>query len=62
MTERRLRRPPPDLHELIRKYGAYSQITPQAWAQYDREMERWKDDLRNGRLDVDVPSATKSTA
>jgi hypothetical protein len=50
--ERRLRRPPPDLQDLVRKSATYSQITPRAWAQYDREMERWKDDLRNGRLDV----------
>jgi hypothetical protein len=50
--ERRLRRPPPDLQELVRRYGTYPQVTPQAWAQYDHQMERWKDDLRNGRLDV----------
>ena len=39
------------LQELVRKYGVYSQITAAAWAQYDRELELWKDDLRNGRLE-----------
>lgn len=41
------------LQELVRKYGVYSQITAAAWAQYDRELELWKDDLRNGRLETE---------
>ena len=53
MTERRLQRPPPDLQELVRKYGGYSQITDVAWERYDRDLKQWKDDLRNGRLDVE---------
>ena len=38
----------PDLHELIRKYGTYRDITPEAWAQYDADVERWKADMRAG--------------
>ena len=52
MTQRQLR-PPPDLHALIREHGAYSKIPPAAWAEYDRAMEQWKDDLRNDRLLID---------
>jgi hypothetical protein len=37
------------LQELVRKFGSYSQITPEAWAQYDCELEQWKADLRHGR-------------
>lgn len=37
---------PPDLHDLIRKHGTYRDITPEAWAQYDAEVEQWKADLR----------------
>jgi hypothetical protein len=28
---------PPDLQELVAKHGDYSQITPEAWAEYDRK-------------------------
>src|SRR5262245_12561958 len=34
------------LHVLIRQYGAYSKIPPQAWIEYDNAMERWKDELQ----------------
>jgi hypothetical protein len=40
--------PPPDLHALMRQYGVYSKIPPEAWEQYDREMEQWKADMRAG--------------
>lgn len=32
----------PDLHELIRAYGGYDKITPQAWTQFDEQATRWK--------------------
>jgi hypothetical protein len=41
--------PPPDLHELIRRYGTYSQIPPEAWEEFDAAMEEW-DRLRKSRL------------
>ena len=31
--------PPPDLHELIAKYGGYNKI---AWTEYDRAMAEWR--------------------
>jgi hypothetical protein len=37
--------PPPDLHALIKQYGAYSAIPPQAWADYDRAVAEWKADF-----------------
>jgi hypothetical protein len=53
MTGERRLRPPPDLDELARKHGGYSRITAEGWAWYDREIERWKDDVRNGRAEMD---------
>lgn len=40
--------PPPDLQELIRKYGKYSQIPPEAWAEFEAAMEEWEN-LRKSR-------------
>jgi hypothetical protein len=54
MTKHTLR-PPPDLQALVRKFGTYSAITLEAWAQYDRELEAWKTDLRAGVKDVEQP-------
>jgi hypothetical protein len=47
MTDRVLR-PPPDLHALIAQFGSYSAIPHKAWEHFDREMEKWKADVRNG--------------
>lgn len=33
---------PPDLQELVRAYGGYDRITPEAWAAYDRELAEWR--------------------
>jgi hypothetical protein len=39
---------PPDLQELVRRFGTYDQITPEAWAAFDAEMANWKARLANG--------------
>jgi hypothetical protein len=31
----------PDLQELVQRFGTYSNITPEAWEQYDRQMAEW---------------------
>jgi hypothetical protein len=33
---------PPDLQELVRAHGGYDRITPEAWANYDRELADWR--------------------
>jgi hypothetical protein len=33
---------PPDLQELVARYGGYNRITPEAWAKYDRAVAEWK--------------------
>lgn len=38
----------PDLQELIATHGGYDKIPPDAWAEYDAEVARWKADLRAG--------------
>lgn len=38
----------PDLHDLIKAFGLYSAITPEAWAKYDAEIARWQERVRNG--------------
>ena len=39
---------PPDLQELVRIHQYYSAIPPEAWAQYDEDMKRWKELIRSG--------------
>jgi hypothetical protein len=41
--------PAPDLHELIRRYGSYSQIPSEAWAEFERAMNEW-DEQRKSRM------------
>ena len=41
-------RPAPSLQVLVQKYGGYHRITPQAWAEYDRAVAQWKEDVRLG--------------
>ena len=36
------RNPPPDLQALIKQYGSFSAITPEAWKRYDDAMLAWK--------------------
>lgn len=38
----RVIRLPPDLSELIARYGRYDLIPPQAWEQWDRQQEEWR--------------------
>ena len=54
---RRTRRAP-DLQELVNRFGTFNQITPEAWAQYDRQFEQWRAELRHGFADIpwDAPS------
>jgi hypothetical protein len=33
---------PPDLQELVARFGGYDKITPEAWAEYDRAMAEWQ--------------------
>jgi hypothetical protein len=33
---------PPDLQELVVRHGGYDKITPEAWAEYDRQMSEWQ--------------------
>jgi hypothetical protein len=33
---------PPDLQELVTRYGGYDKIPPDAWAAYDLAMEKWQ--------------------
>jgi hypothetical protein len=33
--------PPPDLQDLVRKYGGYHLIPPEAWTQYDQALVNW---------------------
>ena len=49
MTSRRLR-PPPDLHELVRKHGGFASVPDAEWKKYIRDVEAWKAALRNDRL------------
>jgi hypothetical protein len=32
---------PPDLQELVARFGGYNKITPEAWAEYDRQMAEY---------------------
>jgi hypothetical protein len=41
----------PDLHDLIRQYGGYVKIPPQAWRDYYEMMTAWKLDHGMGAND-----------
>ena len=43
-------RAPPDLQALVLAHGTYDRITPDAWAQFDREMAEWKVKMRHGEF------------
>lgn len=40
-----------DLHDLIRLFGCYHKITPEAWAQFDTDMDDWRANQRAGIKD-----------
>jgi hypothetical protein len=41
--------PAPDLQKLVERFGTYSQITPEAWGEFDRAMEQWQERRREER-------------
>lgn len=45
----------PDLQELIAAFGLYSNITPEAWAIWDAEIEEYRLRLRRGELPRSSP-------
>jgi hypothetical protein len=40
--------PPPDLGELIKRFGSYAAITPAVWADFDRAMAAYQAARREG--------------
>jgi hypothetical protein len=38
--------PEPSLQELVERYGGYSRVPPEAWAEFDRRMERWREEYK----------------
>lgn len=47
--------PPPSLQELVRQFGNYSKITPQAWAEYDLRITEWEFARKNRLGFVNTP-------
>jgi hypothetical protein len=45
---------PPDLQELVRRFGRYDQIPPEAWAAFDRRMAEFQ---QARRADLEAASA-----
>jgi hypothetical protein len=41
---------PPSLEVFVTKHGGYDKITPEAWAQFDAQMARWQETVRDGGL------------
>ena len=35
--------PEPNLQDLVERYGGYSRVPPEAWADFDHRMERWRE-------------------
>lgn len=50
----------PDLHALITEFGSYDRITPDAWAEFDRETEQHRASIRAGAPYEPAPTAVKS--
>ena len=40
--------PPPDLQELVQRYGGYDKITHEGWAQFAKDMAKWQKQVREG--------------
>jgi hypothetical protein len=38
--------PEPSLAELVERYGGYSRVPPEAWAAFDRRMQRWREEYK----------------
>jgi hypothetical protein len=55
-------RPAPDLQALVATHGTYADITPEAWAKFDAELEQWRTDLIKGRLFEHIPPPPKKLA
>jgi len=36
------RNPAPDLQELVQRYGGFSRVPVEAWAQFDRAKQQWE--------------------
>ena len=43
-------RAPPDLQALVLAHGTWDQITPEAWATYDRALAEWQAKMRHGEF------------
>jgi len=42
----------PSLQDLVARHGGHDRITPAAWAQYEAEVKRWRDDVRYGQAEI----------
>jgi hypothetical protein len=40
---------PPDLQELVERFGSYAAITPEAWAEWDAAIAEFHERLRRRR-------------
>lgn len=49
-VQRERERKPPNLHALIKAFGAYGLISPGAWVRYDEEMEFYRTRMRSGEF------------
>ena len=38
--------PEPSLAELVERFGGYSRVPVEAWAEFDRRMTRWREAYR----------------
>jgi hypothetical protein len=47
-TPRTRNEPAPDLQELVRAWGGYNKIPPDAWREFDAAMKAWRQGLRHG--------------
>lgn len=43
-------RTPPDLQALVKVYGTWDRITPEAWATFDDAMARWRERMIAGEF------------
>jgi hypothetical protein len=43
--------PEPSLQELVERHGGYSRIRVEAWADFDRRMERWREAYKQQHKD-----------
>ena len=34
------------LQDLVERYGGYSRVPPEAWAAFDRRMQRWREEYK----------------